>query len=277
MDSPNIRKNKVLRLCNAAGAEFLGSTFFLFTVVTSVVNYEPAPTDGTALAPIGVATVFGTTIGALIFAYGNASGAHLNPAVTIAFAIQRSVDVLTGLIYILAQVAGATCGALLARAVSNHPLYAASQAVNIVQPGFDLWQAFLAEIIATALLVTVVLQVTGLLPVNDVGRHVLGLTVPIAIGAAILVAHLALIPIDGCSVNPARSLGAAIGASGKARDEAWKHMWVFICGPVIGGVLPALVKTYVVPRTYPPAEDTDVPAPLAISPAPFKAPRVEVA
>lgn len=152
MDSATAHRNKTLRLCNAAGAEFLGSTFFLFIVVTSVMNYDASPTDGTALAPLGIATVFGTTIGALIFAYGNASGAHLNPAVTIAFVIQRSVSLLTGLVYIVAQIVGCTCGALLARAVSNHDLYAVNQAVNYVQPGFHLWQAFLAEIIATALL-----------------------------------------------------------------------------------------------------------------------------
>lgn len=111
---------------------------------------------------------------------------------------------------------------------------------------------------------------------NDVGRHVLGLMVPVAIAAAITVAHLALIPIDGTSVNPARSLGALIAASGKAPSKAWSQIWIFIIGPAIGGAIPALVKTYIVPQTYPPAEDTDVPAPLTISPAPFKVPRIDV-
>ena len=152
-----------------------------------------------------------------------------------------------------------------------------SQAVNFVQPGFHVWQSFLAEVIATAFLVTVVLQVSGLLPVNDVGRHVLGLLVPIAVGAAIMVAHLALIPIDGCSINPARSLGAVIAASGKAPSKAWSQIWVFLVGPFVGGVIPALVKT-VVPTTLPPEEDREVEAPMAISPAPatisgFRAPR----
>jgi aquaporin PIP len=272
----NSRNNKMLRLCNAAGAEFLGSTMFLFITISTVVNYGPTPTDGTAAAPIGVATVFGATIGALIFAFGNTSGAHLNPAVTIAFIVQRSTNVLTGIVYILAQCIGATCGALLARAVSNDELYQAGQGVNLVQPGHHEWQAFLAEIIATALLVTVVMQVTGLLPVNDVGRHVLGLIVPVAVGAAVLVAHLALIPIDGCSINPARSLGALIAASGKAPSKAWSQIWLSIVGPVIGGALPAIVKTYLVPTTYPPNEDVNIAAPLAISPAGFKVPTIEV-
>lgn len=266
------QRNQFLRLCNAAGAEFCGSTLFLFTVITTVVNYGPSTLDGSAAAPIGIATVFGTTVGCLIFAYGNTSGAHLNPAVTIAFVIQRSVNILTAVVYIVAQVAGATCGALLARAVSDPKLYALGQGVNHVQPGHHVWQAFVAEVLATGLLVTVVLQVTGLLPINDVGRHVLGLVVPVAIGSAILVAHLALIPIDGTSINPARSLGAAIAASGKAPHEAWVHMWIFIVGPIIGGAIPAIIKTYVVPTTFPPQEDQDVAAPLAISPAPFKAP-----
>ncbi len=273
-------RNKTLRLINAAGAEFIGTSFFLFITVTTVVNYTPSPVDGSAVAPIGIATVFGTTIGALIFAVGNVSGAHLNPSVTIAFVVQRSVSVATGAIYIVSQVAGATVGALLARAVSNHDLYANSQAVNFVQPGFHVWQSFLAEVIATAFLVTVVLQVSGLLPVNDVGRHVLGLLVPIAVGAAIVVAHLALIPIDGCGINPARSLGAVIAASGKAPSKAWSQIWVFLVGPFVGGVIPALVKT-VVPTTLPPEEDREVEAPMAISPAPatisdFRAPRIVV-
>lgn len=261
-------RNRMLRLVNAAGAEFVGTTLFLFTVLTTVVNYSPNTVDGSAVAPIGVATVFGTTIGSLIFTFGNVCGAHLNPAVTIAFVVQRSVNLATGAVYIVLQVAGATVGALLARAVSNPTLYARIQAVNFVQPGFHVWQAFLAEIIATGFLVTVVLQVTGLLPVNDVGRHVLGLLVPLAIGAAILVAHLALIPIDGCSINPARSLGAAIAASGRMPKDAWKHMWVFVLGPLIGGIIPAVVKTYIVPTTFPPDEDREVELPMAISPAP---------
>lgn len=266
----------MLRLCNAAGAEFLGSTFFLFIVISTGVNYGPTQTDGTAAAPIGVATVFGATIAAMIFAFGNTSGAHLNPAVTIAFMVQRSTNFVTGIAYIIAQCMGATCGALLARAVSNHELYAAGQGVNFVQPGHHVWHAFLAEIIATALLVTVILQVTGTLPVNDMGRHVLGIIVPVAIGSAVLVAHLALIPIDGTSVNPARSLGAIIAASGKAPSKAWNEIWIFIVGPVIGGILPALTKTYLVPTTYPPVEDTEIPAPLTISPTPFKVPSITV-
>jgi MIP family channel proteins len=223
-------------------------------------------------------TVFGTTIAALIFCFGNVSGAHLNSAVTIAFVVQRSVDVLTGITYVVAQIGGATCGALLARAVSNDELYSAGQAVNFVQPEFSLWQALVAEIIATAFLVSVVLQVTGILPVNDIGRHVLGLMVPVAIGSAILVAHLALIPIDGTSLNPSRSLGALIAASGKAPTEAWSQIWVFCVGPVVGGVIPAVIKTYIVPTTFPPEEDRQVEAPMAISPAPvgFKVPRVVV-
>jgi MIP family channel proteins len=265
-------RNRALRLCNAAGAEFCGSALFLFTVITTVVNYGHSTLDGSSIAPIGVATVFGTTVGALIFAFGNTSGAHLNPAVTIAFMIQRSVTVLNGTVYIISQCAGATVGALLARAVSDPALYALSQGVNAVQPGHHVWQAFLAEVLATGFLVTVILQVTGLLPVNDVGRHVLGLVVPVAIGSAILVAHLALIPIDGTSINPARSLGAAIAAYGKLPHEAWHHMWIFVLGPVVGGAIPAIIKTYIVPTTYPPQEDQEVAAPLAISPAGFNVP-----
>lgn len=224
----NHTRNQALRLCNAAGAEFLGTTFFLFTVITTAVNYEASSVDGSAISPLGVSTAFGATIGAMIFSFGNTSGAHLNPAVTIAFVVQRSVNVLTAIVYILAQVAGATAGSLLARAVSDESLYAQSQGVNFVQPDHHAWQALLAEIIATALLMTVVLQVTGLLPVNDVGRHVLGLVVPVAIGSAVLVCHLALIPIDGTSLNPARSLGAAIAASGKLPHAAWSQMWIFV-------------------------------------------------
>lgn len=222
-------------LYRATGAEFVGSGLFLFTVITTVVNYpaEQALGGSNLLAPIGVATVFGVTISTLAYTFGDVSGAHLNPAVTLGFLCRRSIEPIRAALYVSAQLFGATCGACLARLVSDWDLYdAGGRGVNYVSDGHALWQGLLAEVAATTFLVTVVLHVSYL-ATKQYGHG------PLAIGGAVLVCHLALIPITGTSINPARSVAAAIASGSNARDQ-WSHIWVFLVGPLIGGAVAGL-------------------------------------
>jgi MIP family channel proteins len=222
-------------LYRATAAEFVGSGLFLFTVITTAVNYPAAQALGGAnlLAPIGVATVFGVTISTLAYTFGDVSGAHLNPAVTLGFLVQKSIEPTRAALYITAQFMGATCGACLARLVSDWDLYnAGGRGVNYVTHGHALWQALITEIVATAFLVTVVLHV-AYLATKQYGHGRL------AIGGAVLVCHLALIPITGTSINPARSIGAAV-ASGSNAHHQWSQIWIFLAGPLVGGAMAGL-------------------------------------
>jgi MIP family channel proteins len=227
--------NRFRRLADACGAEFAGSSLFLFIVISTVSNYDNGIHGPytSAQDPLNIAVVFGGTIGVLVYAIADVSGANLNPAVSIALALRGSISALTAALYIISQVLGAIVGALLARACADSALYSSHPGVNYVGAGHHLWQALLAEIIATSLLCSVVLYVTD-------KRRVMHGHAAIAIGGAILVCHLALIPIDGTSINPARSIGAAVAAWNRGPNKKWDDLWVFIVGPVIGGVLPGV-------------------------------------
>lgn len=138
------------------------------------------------------------SISALAYTFGSISGAHLNPSVTIAFVCQKMISVQRAALYIAAQILGAICGACYARLVSDWDLYdSGSKGVNHVLSGHALWQALLAEIMATAFLATVVLN-SSYAATKLYGHG------PLAVGGAVLVCHLALLPLDGCSINPAR-------------------------------------------------------------------------
>lgn len=234
---PNLLVSPLYR---AVAAEFVGSAWFLFITITTLVDYPALPIYGnsTMLAPIGIAAIFGMSISTLAYTFGDISGAHLNPSVTLAHLCQRSIRPKRAALYVAAQVSGAICGACFARLVCDWDLYdRGSKGVNRVLAGHALWQALLAEIAATCLLATVVLQV--LYAATKLYGHG-----PLAIGGAVLVCHLALIPITGTSINPARSIGAAV-ASGSNDHKQWTHIWVFLVGPSIGGLLAGLNPLWV--------------------------------
>jgi MIP family channel proteins len=212
-------------------AEFLGTGLFLFVTVSSVVNW-----GGPILEPIGIAVAFGGSITVLAAAFGDISGGHFNCAVTLGLMANRSIDPVKAVQYIWAQVTGAIVGASLARACARD--YASSlQAVNLVSHGYSDGQVFGAEYIATALLVVTVILTTN--AQRTVASKALA---PIAIGGAVFLSHLVLVPADGCSINPARSLGAAIAAGGGAPPGTWRKMWIFCISPALAGLTVGLAE-----------------------------------
>ena len=185
---------------------------------------------------LNIAFCFGLMIGVLVFSTGSISGGNLNPAVTFSLALTHKMSYFRASCYVAAQCIGATCGALIIRALSPE-IYMSSgggaNQINQDKESVTLWTAAGGEMLCTGLLVFTVCAAA------DVGREknnkYQGALTPLAISFSVLVAHLILIPIDGCSINPARTFGAAV-ASGNFSDH-----WIFWAGPLIGGSAAALI------------------------------------
>jgi len=190
-----------------------------------------AVTDATrdgALGATGVAAVFGLVIMVMIYATGHLSGAHINPAVTIAFTITRHFPGRDAVAYIVAQLLGATIGALLLLAAwSDKPA-----ALGATVPSVETGTALLYEVVLSALLMFVIIAVAT-------DTRAVGSAAAIAIGGTVALDALFGGPLTGASMNPARSFGPAL-ASG-----TWTDFWIYVVGPVIGATLGALAYQFI--------------------------------
>eukprot|EP00596_Hydrurales_sp_CCMP1899_P002350 CAMPEP_0119038990 /NCGR_PEP_ID=MMETSP1177-20130426/8226_1 /TAXON_ID=2985 /ORGANISM="Ochromonas sp, Strain CCMP1899" /LENGTH=279 /DNA_ID=CAMNT_0007002277 /DNA_START=274 /DNA_END=1113 /DNA_ORIENTATION=- len=222
----------------AVVGEFIGSIFFLFLTISSVIA-----SDGDIMV---VSSCFGSVILILIYSLQDTSGAHFNPAVTFAGMISNELSVVRGVTYMIAQVAGCIVGVALVLAMAPTRFAAYNGGANIVKSDIAPGGAFIGEIVCTTLFVLVVLFATDQIRKDDSPQTYALCSV--AIGIAVMVSHFALIGIDGCSINPARSLGSAV-VSGQ-----WDDFWVFIVGPFVGSFLAAFV--YDVMRARPQWEAT---------------------
>lgn len=207
-------------------AELIGTALLVLVGVGVAVL---APGAGA----LGIALAFGLVLTVLAYTIGPISGCHVNPAVTLGMALAGRIPPRRAVFYVLAQIVGAVLGAALVLAVANsRPSY--SQAANGLGTngwgshspgGYGFTAAAIVEIVLTAVLVLTVLQVTA----DDYTAQIAGLP----IGLALLVAHLVAVPIDGTSVNPARSIGPALLHGGAALTQ----LWLFILAPLLGAVL----------------------------------------
>ena len=192
---------------------------------------EPAGVVGTAIA-------FGLTVVAMAYTIGNISGCHINPAITFAVALSGRMSWKDACGYWCGQfIGGIIAGALLLALIKVVTPAADGIAEGMLGLGTNgvanaggVWGAFLVEVIATFLFVLVVLGVTDA-KLGD------GKRAGIVIGLTLILIHLVCINLTGTSVNPARSFGPALFAGG----QALKDVWVFICAPLVGGALSALV------------------------------------
>ena len=176
-----------------------------------------------ALGAIGVSATFGLVIMAMIYATGHLSGAHINPAVTVAFTLTRHFPPRDALAYIAAQLAGATAAAfVLLAAWPGEPA-----ALGATIPSVDVATALLYEVVLTAFLMFVIVAVAT-------DTRAVGAAAAIAIGGTVGLDALFGGPITGASMNPARSFGPAL-ASG-----TWTDFWIYLVGPVVGAALGAL-------------------------------------
>ncbi|WP_211435709.1 MIP/aquaporin family protein [Trujillonella endophytica] len=216
-------------------AEFLGTALLVFLAVGSAV----AGFD--ALGPVGVAFAFGFVLLALAYAIGPVSGCHINPAVTLGVLLSGGMVAKEAAGYWVAQFAGGIAGAAVLKLLTSGFGDVEDQTGAL---GSNDWGAtisgggaFVLEVLLTFMLVFVVLLVTG----KAAAPGFAGL----AIGLVLTAVHLIGIPLDGTSVNPARSLGPALFAGG----EPLEHVWLFILAPLIGGALAVAVARVLRPPT----------------------------
>jgi aquaporin NIP len=178
---------------------------------------------GGALGAVGIALVFGLIIMVMVYATGHLSGAHINPAVTLAFTITRHFPAREAATYVVAQVAGAVLGALLLLAVwPDEP-----GSLGVTLPSVGLGSAFVYEVVLTAFLMFVIMAVAT-------DTRAVGAAAAIAIGGTVGLDALFGGPVTGASMNPARSLGPALAAG------EWTDLWLYLSAPVLGAAAGAL-------------------------------------
>lgn len=183
--------------------------------------------DG-ALGAVGVSLVFGLVVMAMVYATGHLSGAHINPAVTVAFTLSRHFPARDATAYVLAQMAGAVVGALLLLSVwPDQPAELGATVPSIAAGG-----AFVYELMLTALLMFVIMAVAT-------DTRAVGAAAAIAVGGTVALDALFGGPVTGASMNPARSFGPALVAG------EWSHFWVYVLGPLCGAALGALSYQFI--------------------------------
>jgi MIP family channel proteins len=201
-------------LLRRAAAEGLAAFALVFAGCGAIVTDS---VYGGALGVVGVALAFGLVIMVMVYATGHLSGAHINPAVTVAFTLTRHFPARDAAAYIAAQLAGAVVAALLLLAVWPDKPAELGATVPSVGPG----SALVYETALTALLMFVIMAVAT-------DTRAVGAAAAIAIGGAVGLDALFGGPVTGASMNPARSFGPAL-ASGE-----WSDFWVYLTGPVLG-------------------------------------------
>jgi aquaporin NIP len=212
--------DRSLELWRRAAAEGVAAFALVFAGCGAIV--ADAAYDG-SLGVVGIAIVFGLVIMVMVYAIGHLSGAHINPAVTVAFALTRHFPAREAAAYIAAQVTGAVLGALTLLAV--WPSKPASLGATV--PSVAVGSAFTYEAILTALLMFVILAVAT-------DTRAVGAAAAIAIGGTIGLDALFGGPVTGASMNPARSFGPALVAG------EWTDFWIYVVGPIAGAALGGL-------------------------------------
>ena len=178
---------------------------------------------GGVIGHAGIATTFGLIVMVMVYAFGEVSGAHINPAVTIAFWLSGRFPAKEIAPYVIAQIVGA----VLASATLLL-LFPTHENLGATLPVGSVLQSFVLEVILTFFLMLVIMNVSS-------GSKELGVMAGMAIGAMVLLEAMFAGPISGASMNPARSIGPAL------MSDQTQHLWVYITAPVIGAALSILV------------------------------------
>ena len=223
-------------------AEIIGTAILVFigagSVPLTVFLTGSQPFGSAELSTISFAFAF--AIFAAVYAVGHVSGAHINPAVTIALLATKKIDAKTAAYYIVAQLIGAVVGAVLTYLImiGNDPAKLGLGAVTYNASTSGAIVAVIAEAIGTAILVFTVFgaAVDGRAPAGFAGI-IIGF---IVYGIIILVG-----PITGAALNPARQIGPEIVQSLIGASTKWEQIWVYIAGPILGGLGGAFLYQFV--------------------------------
>jgi aquaporin NIP len=197
-------------------AEAFG-TFSLVFAGTGAVTINDV--SGGAVTHVGIALTFGLVVLAMIYALGDVSGAHLNPAVTIGFVVARRLEWRLAGGYLGSQLVGATTASFLL-----HLMFPQHSTLGATLPAGSEIQSFVLETVLTFVLMFVILSVST-------GAKEKGITAGIAIGGVIALEALFAGPISGASMNPARSLAPALVSRNLA------HVWLYLTAPILGACL----------------------------------------
>jgi aquaporin Z len=238
-------------------AEALGTALLVFFAVgtaTLTFGFKITGTS-TSAGVVATALAFGLVLLALVYAIGPISGCHINPAVTMGFLVARRISVADAVGYWVAQFIGGIGGAAALFGIVHETPHYSKSTIGLGTDGYGVHSmvglngtgAFIVEVILTFIFVFVILAVT---------RRASNATVAgLVIGLSLTLVHIIGIPLDGTSVNPARSLGPALFVGG----DALSQLWVFIVAPLVGAILSAAAYLALYPQGE--AEATVAPAP----------------
>lgn len=211
-------------------AEFLGTLWLVLGGCGSAVLAAAFPEVGIGL--LGVSFAFGLSVLTMAYAVGHVSGGHFNPAVTIGLCTARRHAARDVIPYIVAQVAGAIVASGLLYLIANGKSgfdvtagFAANGYADHSPGGYSLVSALIAEVVFTFFFLMVILGATE----KGAPQALAG----VAIGLALTLIHLVVIPVTNTSVNPARSTGPAIFVGG----WAIRQLWLFWVAPIAGAVV----------------------------------------
>jgi aquaporin NIP len=197
-------------------AEAIGTFALVFAGTGAIVIND---VSGGAVTHVGIAMTFGLVVMAMIYAFGDISGAHLNPAVTIGFCLARRLPLRCVFPYISAQLLGA-----FAASASLLAMFGNRAALGATFPFGSPGQSFAMEAVLSGLLMLVILNVST-------GPKEIGVIAGIAVGGVIGLEAMFAGPICGASMNPARSLAPAV-VSGHLQ-----YVWVYLIAPTLGAAI----------------------------------------
>jgi len=198
-------------MMNRLLAETFG-TFCLVFAGTGAIVVAQAGSAGL----VAIALAFGLTVAAMIYAIGDISGCHINPALTVGFWLSGRFPAARVLPYVAAQIVGACLASLLLRL-----LFPATENLGVTSPSGAEWRSLVLEFFLTMILMFVVLRISC-------GAKEKGVTAGIAVGAVIALEILFAGPVSGASMNPARSLAPALVGMD------FQHLWIYLVGPMLG-------------------------------------------
>ncbi len=214
------------RLVQRLSAEALGTLILVYFGVAATL----AATGGS----LGVAAAYAVALALAVWILGAVSGAHVNPAVTIALAVRGRFAWRDVPGYLIAQVAGGVLAGLLAWATYGAAGARGGLGTTVLNPGATTVTGLLVEALVAFLWV---LAYYALVVEESVNRGVAGLGVGLAYGTAIL----ALAPITGASANFARTFGAELSAKLGGGPAHWGDLWIYAVGPLVGGIVAVFV------------------------------------
>ena len=201
-------------------AEFLGTYALVFAGTGAIVIDQQF--HG-VITHMGVAITFGLIVMSMIYTFGDISGAHLNPAVCIAFTIAGRFPVKQLAPYIISQLAGALLASLTLKL-----MFPANELLGATMPSGSEMQSFIMEAILTFFLMLVIINVAS-------GSKEQGMFAGLAIGSAVALEAMFAGPVCGASMNPARSISPAV-LSGHL-----EHLWIYIVAPISGATVAILI------------------------------------